>query len=61
MYPHEVDHACSKIISILGLDENTLGEVKYKELSEFLRALTSVHYAKGHDDGYGMHAGYTVK
>jgi len=61
MYPHEVDHACSKIISIFGLDKNAVDELKYKELSEFLQALTSVHYAKGHDDGFAMHAGYSVK
>jgi hypothetical protein len=61
MYPHETKHAQDKILSILGLDINSIDKVKYNELGEFLSALTSVHYSKGHDDGYGMSAGYTIK
>jgi hypothetical protein len=61
MYQVEADHACSKILDLLGVDKNTIGEVKYKELTEFLNVLTSVHYSKGHDDGFGMCAGYSCK
>jgi hypothetical protein len=61
MYPHELKHAQDKILSILGLDINKMDKVKYDELGEFVRALTSLHYSKGHDDGYGMSAGYTIK
>lgn len=61
MYQVEIEHACSKILSLMGVDKNTLDEVKYKELAEFLDVLTSVHYSKGHDDGYGMCAGYSRK
>ncbi len=61
MYPHEIDHASSKIISILGLDINSIDELKLKELGEFVEVLTTLHYSKGHDDGYGMCAGFTIK
>lgn len=60
MYQHEIDHASSKVAEILGVDINTLSEVKYKELGAFLEALTTIHYSKGHDDGYSMCAGYKV-
>lgn len=60
MYQHEIEHASSKVLEILGVDINVLSEVKYKELGEFLTALTAVHYSKGHDDGYSMCAGYKV-
>lgn len=61
MYLNETEHACSKILNTLGVDIKSLNEVKYKELAEFLEILTSSHYAKGHDDGYGMCAGYSRK
>lgn len=61
MYPNENEYACSKILNILEIDIKSLNEVKYKELSEFLEVLTSSHYSKGHDDGYGMCAGYSRK
>jgi hypothetical protein len=61
MYPHEIDHASSKVLEIVGLDKNTFDEVKYKQLRSFLEALAAVHYSKGHDDGYSLSAGYSRK
>lgn len=61
MYQVEAEHACSKILDLLGVDIKSLDKVKYKELTEFLDVLTSVYYSKGHDDGYGMCAGYSRK
>jgi len=61
MYPHEIEHASSKILEILEIDINSLSEVKYKELGEFVSALTTVHYSKGHDDGYTLCSGYSRK
>lgn len=61
MYPHELDHACKSISEILGLDEKSLGEVKYNQLKEYIQALAAVHYSKGHDDGYTLSAGYSRK
>lgn len=61
MYPHELDHACDSISKIIGVDKNSLGEVKYKQLKEYIEALAAVHYSKGHDDGYTLSAGYSRK
>ena len=61
MYPHELDAACRSILGVLGVDKNTLDEVKYSELKQYVEALAAVHYSKGHDDGFSMHAGYTLK
>lgn len=61
MYPHELDHACRSILETVGVDKNVLSEVKYNELKQYVEALAALHYSKGHDDGFAMHAGYTVK
>lgn len=61
MYPHEIEHAQEAILRILGIDKNTIDEVKYNEMGQFINALTSLHYSKGHDDGFGMSAGYKIK
>lgn len=61
MYPHELDHACQAIMTTFELDKNTIGEVKYNQLREYIQALAAVHYSKGHDDGYAMSAGYSRK
>jgi regulator of PEP synthase PpsR (kinase-PPPase family) len=61
MYPHELDLACKSISDIFGVDKNSLGEVKYNQLKEYIEALAAVHYSKGHDDGYTLSAGYSRK
>lgn len=61
MYQHEADSATKTLCEILEVDINTLDKVKYDNVVEFLRTLTTVHYSKGHDDGYGMCAGYSLK
>jgi hypothetical protein len=61
MYQTELDVSTKKILSILGIDINSISEVKYKELEQYLNALGMQQYCQGHDDGYSMAAGYSRK
>jgi hypothetical protein len=61
MYNEELDSRIKHLLDLMGVDINSLSEVKYKELEKMLKDISTQHYMQGYDDGYTLCAGYSRK